>query len=254
LTTGVGSAAVYTGTYQLSSTTNSSITVSTTSNGTLANAGLTAGTYSANVSSMTSIDRSVAATTTAPSTGTTGLLNAGTLRINGTSIVAASSLDDTASDTTATSSTKAASAIAIAAALEVGIRRGAVENKKEIIRNSKDVANYLKAQLQFKSHEVFIAIFLNQANKILHNEMLSEGGITGTVVDPRILLRKALEHNAVSIILCHNHPSGNLNPSQADKQLTNKIKDAAKLLDITVADHIIVSSEGYFSFADEGLI
>jgi DNA repair protein RadC len=147
-----------------------------------------------------------------------------------------------------------AKAIAIAAALEVGIRRGAVENKKEIIRNSKDVANYLKAQLQFKSHEVFIAIFLNQANKILHNEMLSEGGITGTVVDPRILLRKALEHNAVSIILCHNHPSGNLNPSQADKQLTNKIKDAAKLLDITVADHIIVSSEGYFSFADEGLI
>jgi DNA repair protein RadC len=147
-----------------------------------------------------------------------------------------------------------AKAIAIAAALEVGIRRDAVENKKEIIRNSKDVANYLKAQLQFKSHEVFIAIFLNQANKILHNEMLSEGGITGTVVDPRILLRKALEHNAVSIILCHNHPSGNLNPSQADKQLTNKIKDAAKLLDITVADHIIVSSEGYFSFADEGLI
>jgi DNA repair protein RadC len=147
-----------------------------------------------------------------------------------------------------------AKAVSIAAALEVGIRRGAVENKKEIIRNSKDVANYLKAQHQFKSHEVFIAIFLNQANKILHNEMLSEGGITGTVVDPRILLRKALEHNAVSIILCHNHPSGNLNPSQADKQLTNKIKEAAKLLDITVADHIIVSSEGYFSFADEGLI
>jgi DNA repair protein RadC len=147
-----------------------------------------------------------------------------------------------------------AKAVAIAAALEVGIRRGAVENKKEIIRNSKDVANYLQAQLQYKSHEVFIAIFLNQANKILHNEILSEGGITGTVVDPRILLRKALEHNAVSIILCHNHPSGNLNPSLADKQLTNKIKDAAKLLDITVADHIIVSSEGYFSFADEGLI
>lgn len=147
-----------------------------------------------------------------------------------------------------------AKAIAITAALEIGIRRGAVENKKETIRNSADVANYLKAQLQYKSHEVFIAIFLNQANKILHNEVLSEGGITGTVVDPRLLLRKALEHNAVSIILCHNHPSGNLNPSQADKQITNKIKEAAKLLDITVTDHIIVSSEGYFSFADEGLI
>lgn len=147
-----------------------------------------------------------------------------------------------------------AKAIAIAAALEVGIRRGAVENKRETIRNSKDVANYLKAQLQYKSHEVFIAIFLNQSNKILHNEVLSEGGITGTVVDTRLLLKKALEYNAVNMILCHNHPSGNLNPSQADKQLTHKIKDAAKLLDITVADHIIVSSEGYFSFADEGLI
>ncbi len=147
-----------------------------------------------------------------------------------------------------------AKAIAIAAALEVGIRRGAVENKRETIRNSKDVANYLKAQLQYKSHEVFIAIFLNQSNKILHNVILSEGGITGTVVDTRLLLKKALEYNAVNMILCHNHPSGNLNPSQADKQLTHKIKDAAKLLDITVADHIIVSSEGYFSFADEGLI
>ena len=145
-------------------------------------------------------------------------------------------------------------AIAIKAALEIGIRRGVVENRKEIIKNSKDIANYFKEKLQYKNHEVFIAAFLNQANKILHTEVLSEGGITGTVVDSRILLKKALEYNAVNIILCHNHPSGNLKPSQADKHLTSKIKDAAKLLDIAVADHIIVSSEGYFSFADEGLI
>ena len=116
-TTGVGAANTYTGTYQLSSTTNSPISVSTTSNGTLKNAGLTAGTYAANVSAMTSVDRSTGLTTAAPSSTTTGVLEAGTLRINGTSIVAASSADDTASDVTATSSTKAASAIAIAAAI-----------------------------------------------------------------------------------------------------------------------------------------
>jgi len=115
--TGIGAANVYTGTYQLSSTTNSPISISTSSNGTVANAGLTAGTYGANVSAMTTVSRAVGATTAAPSDTTTGLLNAGTLRINGTSIVAASSSDDTASDATATSSTKAASAIAIAAAI-----------------------------------------------------------------------------------------------------------------------------------------
>jgi len=115
--TGVGANNVYTGTYQLSSGTNSPISIATTSNGTLANAGLTAGIYNANVSAMTSVDRAVAATNTAPATGTTGLLNAGTLRINGTSIVAASSTDDTSSDITATSSSKSASAIAIAAAI-----------------------------------------------------------------------------------------------------------------------------------------
>ena len=147
-----------------------------------------------------------------------------------------------------------AKAVSIAAALEIGIRRGAVENKREIIRNSKDIANYFKAQLQYKNHEVFVAIFLNQASKILHSEVLSEGGITGTVVDPRVLLRKALEYNAVNIILCHNHPSGNLKPSQADKDLTYKISEAAKFFDIDVNDHIIVSNEGYYSFADDGLI
>ena len=115
--TGIGAANVYTGTYQLSSGTNSPINISSTSNGNLAKAGLTAGTYSANTSAMTSIDRVVGATTTAPDISTTGLLNAGTLRINGTSIVAASSTDDTSSDVTATSSSKSASAIAIAAAI-----------------------------------------------------------------------------------------------------------------------------------------
>lgn len=101
---------------------------------------------------------------------------------------------------------------------------------------------------------MFAVLFLNRANKINHFEIISEGGITGTVADPRVILRKALEEDAVNIILCHNHPSGSLKPSRADEQLTAKIKEAARYLDITVLDHIIVSEDGYYSFADEGLI
>lgn len=147
-----------------------------------------------------------------------------------------------------------AKAITIAAALELGVRRGVLENKKEVITSSKDAALYLQSFLQYKPNEIFVALFLNQGNRILHTEILSEGGITGTVVDVRLLIKKALQHNTTSIILCHNHPSGNLKPSKADKDLTTKIADAAKLLDIVVNDHIIVSNEGYFSFCDEGLM
>ena len=147
-----------------------------------------------------------------------------------------------------------AKAVTIAAALELGIRRDSSEKKKQIILSSKDIADYLRAQMQYKKHEVFVVVFLNRANKVLHHETISEGGITGTVADPRIILKKALEHNATSIILSHNHPSGNLKPSRQDEELTYKIKEAAKYLDIAVTDHIIVSDEGYFSFADEGMI
>jgi len=147
-----------------------------------------------------------------------------------------------------------AKAITIAAALELGVRRSMADNKKEVILSSKDIANYLKAQLEYKKHEVFAVVFLNRANKINHYEIISEGGITGTVADPRIILKKALEHDAVSIVLCHNHPSGNLKPSQQDQELTNKIKEASAYFDIKVLDHIIVSEEGYYSFADEGIL
>lgn len=148
-----------------------------------------------------------------------------------------------------------AKAITIAAALELGRRRhsaGLLE--KPVVTCSTDIANYLKTRFTDLRHEVFAVLYLNRANKINHLEIISEGGITGTVADPRIILRKALEENAVSLILCHNHPSGSLKPSRADEQLTAKIKDAARLLDITVLDHIIVSEEGYFSFADEGIL
>ena len=100
----------------------------------------------------------------------------------------------------------------------------------------------------------FAVLFLNRANKVNHFEIISEGGIAGTVADPRIILKKALEEDAVSLILCHNHPSGSLKPSKADEELTWKIREAARYFDIKVLDHLIVSDDGYYSFADEGIL
>ena len=148
-----------------------------------------------------------------------------------------------------------AKAISISAALELGRRRQATAPlDKQMVTNSGDIARFLQTKLKDHRHEVFAVLFLNRANKINHFEVVSEGGITGTVADPRIILRKALEQDAVNIILCHNHPSGSLKPSRADEDLTKKIKEAARLLDIIVLDHIIVSEDGYYSFADEGLL
>ena len=148
-----------------------------------------------------------------------------------------------------------AKAITIAAALELGRRRqSAAPLGKPVMQTSGDIADYLKTKLKDYRHEVFAVLYLNRANKINHFEIISEGGITGTVADPRVILRRALEKDAVNIILCHNHPSGSLKPSRADEQLTVKIKEAAKFLDITVLDHVIVSEDGHFSFADEGIL
>ncbi|MDQ3846895.1 MAG: JAB domain-containing protein [Bacteroidota bacterium] len=102
--------------------------------------------------------------------------------------------------------------------------------------------------------EQFKVLFLNRANKVLCLYNVSSGGITGTVADPRLIYTAALKVNAVSLILCHNHPSGSLKASRADEELTQKIKGAGAFLDIKVLDHLIVSSEGYYSFADEGLL
>lgn len=147
-----------------------------------------------------------------------------------------------------------AKSISIAAALELGIRKDAAFKRKDVILKSRDIADFLKAKLQHKKHEVFAVIFLNRACKVNHYEIISEGGITGTVADPRIILKKALAHDAVNLILCHNHPSGSIKPSRQDEELTQKIKEAARYLDINVLDHIIVSEEGYYSFADEGIL
>jgi len=148
-----------------------------------------------------------------------------------------------------------AKAITIAAALELGRRRQvAATLDKPVVQSSKDIAQYLKAMLKDLTYEVFAVLFLNRANKINHFEIISRGGITGTVADPRIILKKALEEEATSIVLSHNHPSGSLKPSRADEELTKKIREAARYFDIKVIDHIIVSEEGYYSFADDGLM
>jgi DNA repair protein RadC len=148
-----------------------------------------------------------------------------------------------------------AKAITIAAALELGRRRQAsISLEKAVVSSSGDIANYLQSKLKDYRREVFAVLFLNRANKVNHFEIVSEGGITSTIADPRVILKKALEEDAVSIILCHNHPSGSIRPSRADEELTRKIKEAACYLDIKVLDHIIVSDDGYYSFADEGII
>ncbi|MBC7534902.1 MAG: DNA repair protein RadC [Ferruginibacter sp.] len=148
-----------------------------------------------------------------------------------------------------------AKAITILAALEIGRRRhGSVILGKTLVKNSREIADYLKTMLKDFNYELFAVIFLNRANKIKHFEIISRGGITGTVADPRLILKKAIEEDATSIVLSHNHPSGNLIPSRADEDITQKIKMAASYFDIKVLDHIIVSEEGYFSFADEGMM
>ncbi|MEO5500802.1 MAG: DNA repair protein RadC, partial [Ginsengibacter sp.] len=148
-----------------------------------------------------------------------------------------------------------AKAITITAALELGRRRqSAMPLDKIQIGDSSKLASFLKTSLKDYQHEVFAVVFLNRANKINHFEVLSSGGISHTIVDPRIIFKKALEAKATSVVLCHNHPSGNLKPSRADEELTQKLKSAGKLLDIQVLDHLIVSDEGYYSFADEGMM
>ena len=125
---------------------------------------------------------------------------------------------------------------------------------KTTISSNRDIAQYLQSRLQYKRHELFMAIYLNRSNKIVYETVISEGGLTGTVADPRIILKQALEHDAVSIILSHNHPSGSLKPSKQDELLTNKIKQAALLMDIQVLDHIIVAPGQSCSLAERGVL
>ncbi|SDS55168.1 DNA repair protein RadC [Gramella sp. MAR_2010_147] len=148
-----------------------------------------------------------------------------------------------------------AKAIAIVAALELGRRRRLEEALiQQKITSSNSVFEMMQPVIGELSHEEFWILYLNNSNKVIEQFQISKGGITGTLVDVRITLKKALEVGAVSIILVHNHPSGNLKASEADKQLTRKLKIAAESLDIKVLDHIIVTEKSYLSFADEGML
>jgi DNA repair protein RadC len=148
-----------------------------------------------------------------------------------------------------------AKAVTIAAALELGRRRhAAVTLEKPVVTSSKETALYLTTLLKDYGHEVFAVLFLNKAQKITHFEIISTGGIDHTVVDPRIILKKAIEQESSYLVLSHNHPSGSLKPSRADEMITTKLNAAANFMDIKILDHIIVSQEGYYSFADEGLL
>lgn len=148
-----------------------------------------------------------------------------------------------------------AKAITIAAALELGRRRHTADEQSFTrFITSKDLANYLRTKYADHNHEVFVVLFMNHSNKLIKEEVISRGGITGTVADPVLILKNAILHESKALVLCHNHPSGNLRPSNADKTLTEKLKLSAALMDIRVLDHIIISDEGYFSFADEGIL
>jgi len=148
-----------------------------------------------------------------------------------------------------------AKAISIIAALELGRRRRgeeALEKKK--ITSSKSVFELMQPVIGELQHEEFWIVYLNNSNKVIQKSQLSKGGITGTLVDVRLVLKTALEVGALGLILAHNHPSGTLKPSEADKNITQKLKMAAQSLDIKVLDHLIITEKAYFSFADENVV
>ncbi|MCP4551933.1 MAG: JAB domain-containing protein [Bacteroidetes bacterium] len=148
-----------------------------------------------------------------------------------------------------------AKALSIIAALELGKRRrGAEVLKKEKIGSSKDGYDYFVSIMEDYKYENFWILLLNTANKILKHIQISEGGVSGTIADPKKIFNIAIEHGSSGIILCHNHPSGNIKPSEADIKLTKKIIEGGRLLDINVLDHIIIGEETYFSFADENMM
>ncbi|WP_375446863.1 DNA repair protein RadC [uncultured Fibrella sp.] len=148
-----------------------------------------------------------------------------------------------------------ARAISIVAALELGRRRreqAPVERHR--ITCSRDAYEELRPYLMDKQHEEFWVLLLNRANEVMRPVQVSAGGVSGTVADPRLIFKVGLEYLASGVILAHNHPSGNLTPSQADKDLTRKLKEAGRFLDIPVLDHLIITDRTYLSFADEGIL
>lgn len=148
-----------------------------------------------------------------------------------------------------------AKAVSIIAGLELGRRRrDETQTDLTMITSSKSVFELMQPKLGDLQHEEFWVLFLNNSNKIIQQHQLSKGGITGTLVDVRLIMKKALQISATALILCHNHPSGTLKISNADKQVTEKIKQAGVALDIKLLDHIIITETAYSSFADDGIL
>lgn len=148
-----------------------------------------------------------------------------------------------------------ARAITIAAALELGRRRQlSAGMERPVITGSDAAAEIVIPLLQDLNHEAFCVLYLNQANKVLRHEIVSQGGMTGVIADIRLILKNALLHNANQLIIAHNHPSGNKQPSGADKELTRKLKESAALMDIRLLDHLIVAGNNYLSMADEDMM
>lgn len=147
-----------------------------------------------------------------------------------------------------------AKAISIIAALELGRRRKDSDPEKRIkITDSRSAFDVIYPHLSDLNHEEFWVIYLNRANAVIGKENVSKGGVSGTTVDPKVVFKMAVQFPASAIILAHNHPSGQLKPSQADHQLTRKLKEAGNALDIPVLDHLIIGERDYFSFVDEGV-
>jgi len=148
-----------------------------------------------------------------------------------------------------------AKAITIVASLELGRRRKLQESEERTkITCSKDVHDIFQPIVGDLPHEEFWVLLLNRSNKIIAKNKVSQGGIAGTVIDVRLILKSAIDHLASSIVLCHNHPSGNTHPSDADTSITKKMSEAGRIMDIPVLDHIIVTDTSYFSYADEGML
>lgn len=148
-----------------------------------------------------------------------------------------------------------ARAITIAAAMELGRRRQVSEGlQRQVLSKSSDAADIVIPLMKDLNHEVFCVLYLNQANRLIKHEIVSTGGMTGTVADVRIILKNALLFNANKLIIAHNHPSGNATPSEADKELTQKLREAAEWMDMRLLDHVIVAGNNYISMSDDGLI
>ncbi|SDZ98199.1 DNA repair protein RadC [Arachidicoccus rhizosphaerae] len=147
-----------------------------------------------------------------------------------------------------------AKAVAIHAALSLSARKELEDKSRNQITSSNDMAAFLIPHMAHLQYEVFMAVYLNNANHIIHHRIISSGGLSGTIVDIRVILKGAIQCNAVAMVVAHNHPSGSLRPSDLDKKLTAKIRSAARTMEIILLDHIIVSDNGFYSFLDNNLL